>query len=573
MKRVFSHLLPYWRQTLAAALLMALAALCQLMLPTLMSSVVDEGVYARDFAQILRYCGWMLVLAAGAMAATVASRKLSARVVAAFTASLQGYVFHKVMGLSHEAIGRMDTGTLVTRSTQDVSNLSWVAAELSGSIISVPVLFLGGVALTFQVDPVLALVVLCAVPLVVLAVVLVGRRAAPLWERSNAYIDQQNELIRQRLRGIRVIRAFRREDHEQEKIATATREMASNIIRANVAMGSVSPIASLCFNCAALVILYLGASRMESGVSAATGGDILALIQYVAYIMSGVLSAAFAVVMVPRAVVSARRIAQVLNLPEDGRHQGKEATLQGGITLEHVTFSFQDGAEPALQDVSMDIRPGQQVAIIGSTGSGKSTLVQLLLGFRQAQTGELAFDGEDSRRLSGACIRRQISCVLQKTAIYSGTIRENVAMGKAGATDGEIWRALEIAQLAGYVRSLPDGLDHRLELSGGNLSGGQRQRLAIARALVKDAAIYIFDDSFSALDFLTESRLRACLREYLAGKTQIVVTQRVTTAKNAGCIFVMDQGRLVDAGTHDQLLGRCPVYREIYLSQTGGDTP
>lgn len=573
MKRIFSHLLPLWRQTLFAALLMALAALCQLMLPTLMSNVVDKGVYARDFSQILRYCGWMLALSAGAMAATVASRKLSARVVAAFTANLLGYVFHKVMGLSHEAIGRMDTGTLVTRSTQDVSNLSWVAAELSGSIISVPVMFLGGVVLTFRVDPVLALVVLCAVPLVVLAVVLVGRRAAPLWEQSNAYIDQQNELIRQRLRGIRVIRAFRREDHEQEKIATATREMAHNIIRANVAMGSVSPIASLCFNCAALVILYLGASRMESGVSAATGGDILALIQYVAYIMSGVLSAAFAVVMVPRAVVSARRIAQVLDLPEDGQRQGEEATLLGGITLEHVTFSFQDGSEPALQDVSMEIRPGQRVAIIGSTGSGKSTLVQLLLGFRQAQAGKITFDGIDSQRLSGACIRRQISCVLQKTAIYSGTIRENVAMGKAGATDAEIWRALDIAQLGDYVRSLPDGLEHRLELSGGNLSGGQRQRLAIARALVKDAAIYLFDDSFSALDFLTESRLRARLGECLSGKTQIVVTQRVTTAKNAGCIFVMDQGRLVDAGTHDQLLGRCPVYREIYLSQTGGDAP
>ena len=283
------------------------------------------------------------------------------------------------------------------------------------------------------------------------------------------------------------------------------------------------------------------------------------------------LTASFAIVMIPHTLVACRRILQVLDLPDDGAEQGEQVRLEGGIRLEDLTFSFETDSEPAVRDISLDISPGQRVAIIGSTGSGKSALIHLLLGFQQAQKGRILFDGRDSRALAASCIRRQISCVLQKTAIYTGTIRENVAMGRPDATDEEIWRALDIAQLRRYVESLPQGLDHRLELSGSNLSGGQRQRLAIARAVIKDAPIYIFDDSFSALDFLTESRLRARLRQELGDRTQIVVTQRVTTARGADHIFVMDQGRLVDHGKHEDLLTRCQVYREIYLSQTGGE--
>ena len=536
-------MLPFWPQILAAAILMTLSSLSQLLLPTFMSGVVNEGVYEKDFSVILEYCGQMLAVALVGAAATVLGRKCSAEVVAGFSANLRGAVFRKAMSMSHKAFGRMDTGALVTRSTQDVNTVSWVAEMLSGGIISIPALFIGGVILSYRVDAVLATVILCVVPLVCAVVTVVGRKISPLWERSDEYIDRQNELMRQRLRGLRVIRAFRREPDEQKKIASATEVMAENIIKANVSMGILNPLATFFLNAATLIILYLSAQRMVSGASAVTGGDVLAMIQYVAYIMSGVLNAAFAIVMVPHAAVACRRILQVMDLPDDGRENGAEGELCGDIALEHVTFSFEEGAEPAVRDVTMEIFAGKRVAIIGSTGSGKSALVQLLLGFQQPQSGKIRLDGRDSTELSGSCIRRQISCVLQKTAIYAGTIRE----------------------------SLPDGLDHRLELSGSNLSGGQRQRLAIARALIKDAPIYIFDDSFSALDFLTEARLRARLGEELKGKTQIVVTQRVTTAKNSDCIFVMDQGRVLDWGRHEELLPRCRVYREIYLSQTGGD--
>lgn len=571
MKRIFSHLRPLkWRIT-AAAILMTLSSVSQLLLPALMSAVVDEGIYAQDFGTIAKICGIMFLVALFGLGVTIWGRKLSAQVVSGFSSGLRESIFKKVMGMSHESFGKLDTGSLVTRSTQDVGTVSWVANMLSSGIISIPAMFLGGVILSFQVDAVLASVVLCAVPFVGLVVFLIGRRVAPLWELSDSYIDRQNEMIRQRLRGIRVIRAFRREPDEHEKIADATRVMADNIINANVSMQSINPIASFCLNAAAVVILYLSAVRMESGVSAASGGDILALIQYVAYIMNGVLAGSFAIVMVPHAAVACRRILQVLDLPEDRGEEGRSVTIKGGVTLDHVSFCFEGSSEPAVKDVTMDIRPGQRVAIIGSTGSGKTTLIQLLLGFRPCTEGQILFDGIPAASLSGSSLRSQISSVLQKTAIYAGTIGENVSMGKPGTTEADIWNALDIAQMKDFVESLPDGLNHKIELSGSNLSGGQRQRLAIARALNKDAAIYIFDDSFSALDFLTESKLRARLGQVLRDKTQIVVTQRVTTAMNSDCIFVLENGRLVDSGRHEELLDRCQVYREIYTSQTGGD--
>lgn len=571
MKQIFSKLTPYWPQMLGSALLMALSAVGQLMLPTLMSGVVDQGIYPRNFPLIVQSCVYMLLIAVMSMAASAIGIHLSTTTVTSFSAGLRSLVFGKVMGLGHQSFGVLDTGALVTRSTQDVDTVTWVASMLSSSIISIPAMFLGGVILSFRVDPGLASIILCAVPLVFLLVVFIGRNVTPLWQRSDAYIDRQNELIRQRLRGIRVIRAFRQEPLEHEKIADATHIMADNIIRANVAMQSLNPIATFLLNTAALIILYVAAAGMESGASAATGGQVLALVQYVSFIMTGVLTASHAIVMIPRTTIACRRIAQVLDLPDDQQEQGAQAHISGGICLEDVTFSFDPDSEPAVSHVSLSIQPGQRVAIIGSTGSGKSTLVQLLLGFRTCQSGRILLDGVDSRTLTGSSIRRQISCVLQKTAIFTGTIRENVAMGRPDATDEEILHALDIAQLRDFVDSLPDGLDHVLELSGSNLSGGQRQRLAIARAVLKDAPIYIFDDSFSALDFLTESRLRARLGEELGERTQIIVTQRVTTARSAHRIFVMEEGRLVDQGTHDQLLPRCKVYREIYQSQTGGD--
>ena len=378
--------------------------------------------------------------------------------------------------------------------------------------------------------------------------------------------------MRERLHGIRVIRAFNKEASLQQKIADATHVMAENIINANVQMGLLSPAAVLLVNLAGVAIIWLGGWRMETGSHAISGGDIFAIIQYLALVANGVLMGGFAMVMLPHAKVAADRIGEIFHatgMQETAK--GAEHTFRGEIALDHVTFRYEGASEAAVQNVSMHILPGQKIAVIGGTGSGKSTLVQLLLSFRLPTEGQILFDGVSASQIDRGVIRKNISCVLQKTAVYSGTIRHNIEMGRPGAEETDILEAADIAQLTPFLNSLPEHLEHPLQQSGKNLSGGQKQRLCIARAILKDAPIYVFDDSFSALDFLTEANLRRSLNEKIQGKTQIVITQRITSAMNADHIFVMDRGRLVDHGVHAELLSRCKIYQEIYASQTGGD--
>ena len=335
-------------------------------------------------------------------------------------------------------------------------------------------------------------------------------------------------------------------------------------------MGLITPLATFLLNLATVLIVYLGGWRMESG-SGLTGGDIFAIVQYISLVSSGVVTGAFTIIMLPRAKVAAGRIAQVLKVKGMADPVEKQdIVLYGDICFDQVSFSYGDSAEPALRNINMQISSGEKVAIIGGTGAGKSTLVSILLGFRMPTKGEVRLDGRSLTELSRHTIRENVSCALQNATIYSGTIRENVRMGKMDASDTQILSALETAQASEFVGSFRDGLDHKIKQSGKNLSGGQKQRLSIARAILKDAPVYIFDDSFSALDFLTEAKLRAALAEKIAGKTQIIITQRITSAMHCDRVFVMDRGEIVDSGTHRQLLSRCGVYQEIYASQTGG---
>ena len=570
MKRIVPFLRPYFVKMGLATMAIGLATVCNLLLPTLMSDILNNGVYRADFDYILICCVKMLLVALGSLGGTILGSYLSSNVVAAFTADLRGEVFRKVHTMTFEEFGGLGTAALVTRATHDVSTLSWVASELCGTVITMPILFVGGVVLTFLKDWVLGLVLLATIPVIFAVVLVLGRKIMPLWEQSDVYIDQQNDIMRQRLRGIRVIRAFRAEPREQERIADATRVMSDYIIRGNVAMGLISPLASLLLNWAMVVIVWLGGRQIELH-SGLTGGDIFAIVQYVALVTGGIIMAAFAIVMLPQAMVAARRTGQVLDIPgRDGGSAGASRAFSGAITMENATFSYEGAAEPALDHISLTVAPGEKVAVIGGTGSGKSTLVSLLMGFRMPTGGVVSFDGSDTKSLRPHDIRENISCVLQNSSIYSGTIRENVAMGHPGAGLEELWQALEIAQAADFVHGYPEGLDHEIRQSGKNLSGGQKQRLSIARAVLKEAPIYIFDDSFSALDFLTESRLRAALAVRLKGKTQIIITQRVSSAMHCDRIYVLDHGALVGSGSHRELLTTCRVYREIFESQTGG---
>ena len=571
MKKIFAYLKPYRGGLLLGMLLMAISTVCELLLPDIMSDILNTGVYNGDLNYIFRCCAKMLAVALISLGSVLGGWYISSKVVAGFCADLRQGVFRKVNTMRFEDISRIGSSALLTRSTHDVGTLSWVASMLSGSVITIPVLFIGGVVLALGKDAVLSLVLLLFIPLVFAAVVRIGKKIEPLWETSDKYMDKQNDIVRERLHGIRVIRAFNSEPREHKRIEDATQVMAENIIRANVSMGVISPLSIALMNMAVVLIVYLGGFRMERGLSSASGGDIFAVIQYITLIMNGVVMAAFSIVMYPHAKVAAKRIGEVLEVETPAEPEEEELHFSGDIRLENLSFGYEGAAENAVSEISLHIRPGQQVAVIGGTGSGKSTLVQLLMGFRRPSAGQIYYDGRDSTSISPKTIRENISCVLQKAAIYSGSIRKNIAMGKPGATDEELLAAAEIAQMGDYLASLPEGLDHELTQSGKNLSGGQKQRICIARAVVKNAPIYIFDDSFSALDFLTEARLRKALSERTAGKTRIVITQRVSSAMSCDCIFVMDKGCLVDAGSHQELLERCKIYQEIYVSQTGGE--
>ena len=572
MKQMILYLKPYWKRMALAALAIAVSTMCDLMLPTIMSDILNVGVQNADFSYIVFCCGQMFVVSLLGLATVLMGTWLSTRVVSGFCTDLRGAVFRKVHSMTFEEFGKLGTAALVTRATHDVDTVSWVASELSGTIVTIPVLFFGGVFLAMSKDAALSLTMFAFLPVIFVLVLVVGRKIVPLWEKSDTYIDKQNDVMRQRLRGIRVIRAFNAEDQEQERIAEATRIMADTIIASNVSMGLISPVATFLLNFAAVLIVYFGGVRMQTG-SGLSGADVFAIVQYISLVSSGVIMGAFSIIMFPHAKVAAERIGQVLNAAGMADPVARqELVLTGDIRFEDVSFSYVGAGEQALSHISMHIKPGQRVAIIGGTGSGKSTLVSMLLGFRMPTGGQVLLDGTPTNAMSRHTMRQNMSCVLQNSSIYSGTIRENVRMGKADAEDDEILEALEAAQAMEFVQGFPDGLDHEIKQSGKNLSGGQKQRLSIARALLKDAPVYIFDDSFSALDFLTEAKLRQALNRRTTGKTQIVITQRVTSAMHCDCIYVMDRGCLVGVGTHEELLKSCIVYQEIYTSQTGGNS-
>ena len=606
MRKLLSYLKPYKWKILLATFLMAISAVCNLLLPTLMSNVLDKGVYgaaeADTFGYILKTAAWMFGISLLSLASVAGGYWVVYHVISGYTWSLRSALFRKVHSMTLAEVGRIGASNLVTRSTHDVGTLNWVISMLCGSIIIIPLMFLGGVFLCMRKDFRLSLVILCAVPLLIAAVLLMSKKIDKLWEISDEYCDKQNDLVRERLRGIRVIRAFDRERFAHERITDATRVMADNIIRANVRMAVIDPMAAFVLNTAALVIVYLGGVRMERG-SGLTPGDVFAMIQYINIILGAIISVSFAIVMLPHVRVAARRLSQVTDstgLEDDRPAEGLRFT--GEIDLEQLGYTYPGGALPALHDVNLHIGAGEWVSVIGGTGSGKSTLAELLLAFRTPTEGTLRFgtvgggvldaprsapdvavgaaigrppeagapELRDGKDISPKDVRSNISCSLQKSMLYAGTVAENLRMGKPDATDEELWAALELAQLADFLREKPEGLDFKLEPAAANISGGQKQRLAIARTLLKEAPVYIFDDSFSALDFLTEAKVRKALNEKLKGKTRIVITQRVVSAMHSDRICVLADGALVGAGTHAELLERCSIYREIYLSQTGG---
>lgn len=435
MKRIIKYLKPYRGKLALAALMVSVSSLCDLLLPTLMSNILNSGVRAGDFPFILRTCLIMLAVAAVSLGSILLGTKTSSEVVADFCGDLRADIFKKVNTLSFEEFGQLGTAALVTRATHDVDTVSWIASMLCGTVATIPMLFIGGVVLAMRKDVKLSLILLAFIPVILLGGWLAGKKVLPLWKKSDLYIDKQNGIMRERLRGIRVIRAFNSEAHEHERIADATRVMAENIIRSNVSMGTLLPIATFLLNVAIVLIVYFGGLQMVHGTSRVSAGDIFAITQYVTMVMNGVIMASFAIIMFPHARIAAGRIGQVMDAEGMGDPSvGKTAALSGDIRFEDVCFSY-GGAEDAVSHVSLSIRAGQKVAVIGGTGSGKSTLISLLLGFRFPTQGQVLFDGIPTTELSKHTLRRNISSVLQGAAIYTGTIEENIRMGNPEASE------------------------------------------------------------------------------------------------------------------------------------------
>ncbi len=574
MRKLLSFLKPYRGRIALSTALLAVSAVCNLLLPTLMSDVLDKGVYgAADtdtFGYILRTAGWMLGLSLLSLVSVAGGYRVAFSVVSGYTWSLRSALFGKVHTMTLGEVSRIGTSNLVTRSTHDVDTLYNMISVLCGEVLIIPLMFLGGVFLCMRKDVVLSLVILCTVPLLIGAGMLMSRGIEHLWEVADDYCDKQNDMVRERLRGIRVIRAFDREGSAHRRITEATHAMADHLIRANVRMEIIDPMAVFALNTVALLVVYLGGIRIERGTGL-TAGDIFAIIQYINIILQAIVAVSYDIVMLPHIRVAVRRLNQIIESTglEDDR-PARGLAFSGAIDLDHASFTYPGSSIPSLSDVDIHIRPGEWVSVIGGTGAGKTTLAELLLAFRTPTEGTLRFDGQDAASLSPKDIRANVSCSLQKSMLYAGTVAENLRMGRPEASDQDLWDALELAQIADFLREKPEGLDFRLEPAGTNLSGGQKQRLAIARAVLKDAPIYIFDDSFSALDFLTEAKVRKALNEKLAGRTRIVITQRVVSAMYSDRIFVLADGALAGAGTHAELLDTCAIYREIYLSQTGG---
>ena len=541
-----------------------------LALPYLMSYIVEYGIGGQNMTVTLACSGIMLGVSIMGLVVGILSYKISAGVVSRYSKTLREVIFKKVNTLNPDQLNHWGTGALITRSTNDIWLLEECASMLMQGVISIPILVLGGSALAFLADPWLALIMFTFVPVVVTVLYLVVSRNKPLREKSDEYIDKQNSIIRERLTGIRVIRAFNREDRECARANEATLVMAKNIIKANVNMGLLTPVIMLGLNLVTILILYVGAKLMQGGKSAVTGADIIAIVQYVALVMNGIMMFAMMLAFLPKVAVNSRRINEILETEVQKEPDDENLpAFSGALKFSHVDFRYEGGSENALSDVSFDIARGEMVAFVGGAGSGKSSIVKLIMKFFNPTSGEISYDGKSVSEISGKRVRNNVTCVLQNATIFSGTIGSNVRMSAADASDEQVYDALKVAELKGFVENLETGLDYEILSGGSNLSGGQKQRLSIARAMLKNGSIYLFDDSFSALDFLTEAHVKENLDKTLSGKTRIVMTQRASTAASADKIFVLDEGRIVGRGTHKDLLSSCRQYREIYESQTG----
>jgi ATP-binding cassette subfamily B multidrug efflux pump len=566
-----TYLAPYRGRLLVVMGLLLIQAIGNLYLPNLNGDIINNGVVTGDLDYIFRTGGLMLVITALVGAAAIASVYVSAGVANGFARDVRNAVFSAVETFGQVEVNHFGPASLITRNTNDVQQVQQVVFMGLTIMVSAPILIVGGVIMALRTDVPLSGLLLVVVPLMALVIGLVMSRAIPLFRATQAKIDRINQVMRETLAGVRVIRAFVRVRHEEARFRTASEDLFNTQLAAGRLFALTQPVIFAIFNLSTVAALYFGAIRVQDG--ALSIGNLTAFLQYLTQILFAMLTAVFMFILVPRAAVSSDRIREVLNTkpsihdPEKPVVPDANGPDRGVVEFDHVEFGYPGADQPVLHDISFRAEPGKTTAIVGSTGSGKSTLINLIPRFYDATGGSVRIDGVDVREMDREFVWSQIGVIPQKAFLFGGTVASNLRFGKDDATDAELWRALEIAQGKDFVSEMDGGLEAVINQGGSNVSGGQRQRLAIARAIVKGAPIYVFDDSFSALDFATDARLRAALERELTGATVIIVAQRVGTILNADRIIVLDGGRVVGSGTHRELLASNETYREIVFSQ------
>ncbi|HOO31119.1 MAG TPA: ABC transporter ATP-binding protein [Bacillota bacterium] len=572
MTRLLQYLKPYQKQLFLVMALLLVQAIANLYLPDLNADIINNGIARGDTEYILKTGGFMLLVTLLLAACSVVSVYWGSKTAMSFGRDLRSDVFRKVQSFSQAEVDQFGTPSLITRTTNDVQQVQMAVLITLNVMISAPVMCIGGIIMALRQDVPLSISIIVIVPVMAVVIGVIMRRALPLFKSMQVKIDRLNQVVREKLAGVRVIRAFVKTDYEEARFDEANLDLTTTALKINRMVAITMPLLMLIVNISMAAIMWFGAHRIDSG--AMPIGNLTAFIAYTMQILIAVMMATVMFIMIPRASASAERILEVLETEPSISAPKAPVALNPGTADSDASVEFRDveftypGAEtPVLRGISFIAYPGETTAIVGGTGCGKSTLINLIPRFYDVTGGSLLIDGVDIREIPEEDLRNKIGFVPQKAFLFSGTIASNLRYGKRDATDDELWHALRIAQAADFVAEMPGQLEAPVSQGGTNFSGGQKQRLAIARALVKRPKIYVFDDSFSALDFKTDAALRAALNDEVDDAIVFIVAQRVSTIMNAERIIVLDKGEIVGMGTHEELMKLCSVYREIVLSQ------
>lgn len=568
MKKLARYLKPYKLKIFITLLFTFINVLSTMYLPSLMSRIIDEGVINGDTSVILRYGVEMIIITIIGGSVMIGASYLSSKIATDIGRNLRRDVFSKIEYYSIDQVNEFGVSTLITRTTTDINQLQEVVIMGLRMMARSPLMFIGGVIMAVEASPKLSMTLLFALPVIVIFILLVSRKAMPLFKVVQDKVDKLNRVVRENVTGIRVIRAFDKQDYEMERFGEANKDLRDTNLTINKIMSLLFPGIFFILDSIIILVVYFAVPQIDAGTMEV--GSLMAFVQYVSMILFSIIMLSMMFVMLPRAQVSANRVNQVLDVNDHYLHKigdDKVPTKAPSLVFDNVSFKYENAEKCTIEDINFDIKAGQTLAVMGGTGAGKSTVANLVPRFFDVSNGAIKFSGLDIRDIQIDDLRENIGLVPQKAVLFSGTIRDNIKRGKSDATDEEIIEALKISQSWDFVSELEDGLDSFVAQGGSNFSGGQKQRLSIARAIVRRPKIYIFDDSFSALDYKTDKVLRGELDKIKGDSIFLIVAQRVSTVMDADQIIVLEDGKIDGIGTHENLLEISKVYKETYDSQ------